>query len=134
MKIIYTAFDKAGKSVSNSVEANTEAEARETLRKQELFVTEFRASGASASAPALKPIRYGLRLKYLATLSRQLHVLVSSGTPLVQALSAVERQCEDKRWKQVVEALKKRVEEGAQLSDAMRAQPGMFDPVCRSLV
>ena len=51
----------------------------------------------------IKPMSHGARLKNLATLSRQLHVLVSSGTPLVQALSAVERQCEDKRWKLVIE-------------------------------
>jgi type II secretory pathway component PulF len=134
MKFIYTAFDKAGKPVSSSIEAPAEAEARETLRKQELFVTEFRAAGASATVTTIKSIRFGARLKYIATFSRQLHVLVSSGTPLVQALGAIERQCEDKRWKQVMEALKKRVEEGAQLSDAMRAQPGVFDPLVRSLV
>jgi type II secretory pathway component PulF len=97
-------------------------------------VSEFRAAGGLSTPEAIKPIRYGLRLKHIATLSRQLHVLVSSGTPLTQALSAVERQCEDKRWKPVLEGLRKRVEEGAQLSDAMRAQPRFFDPVCRSLV
>ena len=58
-----------------------------------------------------KSMRYGLRLKHIATLSRQLHVLVSSGTPLTQALGAIERQCEDTRWKQVLEALRKRVED-----------------------
>ena len=134
MKFVYTAFDKSGKSVASTLEAATESEAREIVRKQELFITEFRSAGTSSTNSPIKPIRYGLRLKYLATLSRQLHVLVSSGTPLVQALGAVERQCDDARWKQVVEALKKRVEEGAALSDAMRAQSQFFDPVCRSLV
>src|SRR5256714_4891192 len=134
MKFIYSAFDKTGKTVASSIEAPTEAEAREALRKQELFVSDFRAAGASSAPGAIKSIRYGVRLKHLATLSRQLHVLVSSGTPLTQALSAIERQCEDKRWKPVLESLRKRVEEGAQLSDAMRAQSQVFDPVCRSLV
>ena len=136
MKFIYPAFDKNGKLISSSVEAETEVAARETLRKQSLFVNDFRAAGAGANVTqgAIKSMRDGLRLKHLATLSRQLHVLVSSGTPLVQALNAVERQTEDKRWQAVVERLRKRVEEGAQLSDAMRAQPQFFDPVCRSLV
>ena len=115
MKFIYSAFDKTGKTVASSIEAPTEAEAREALRKQELFVSDFRAAGVSSASGAIKSIRYGVRLKHLATLSRQLHVLVSSGTPLTQALSAVERQCEDKRWKPVLESLRKRVEEGAQL-------------------
>ena len=40
------------------------------------------------------PVRPGRRLKNLSSFARQLHVLVSSGTPLAQALSAVERQAE----------------------------------------
>src|SRR4051812_1787720 len=135
MKFIYTAFEKSGKTISNSIEADTEAAAREMLRKQELFVTDFRAAGAGSNANAeVGRMGYGRRLKNLATLSRQLHVLVSSGTTLVAALHAVERQTEDPKWKLVIEALRKKVEEGAQLSDAMRAQPQIFDAVTRSLV
>ncbi len=134
MKFVYSAFDSSGKTVASSIEAASEAEAREALRKQNLFVSDFRAAGASTGPTNIKPMRYGVRLKHLATLSRQLHVLVSSGTPLAQALVAIERQCDDARWKQVLEALRRRVEEGIQLSDAMRALPQFFDPVCRSLV
>jgi len=135
MKFIYTAFDKSGKSASSQIEADSEAAARESLRRRGLFVSEIRLpNDAAKSASPVKSLRAGLRLKYLSSFSRQLHVLVSSGTALVQALCAVERQCEDKRWKQVVEGLRKRVEEGAPLSEAMRAQPRIFDAVCRSLV
>lgn len=134
MKFVYTAFDSSGKTVANSIDAPNEAGAREALRKQGLFVSDFRAAGATTGGTNIKGMRYGVRLKHLATLSRQLHVLVSSGTPLTQALVAIERQCDDARWKQVLEALRRRVEEGIQLSDAMRALPQFFDPVCRSLV
>jgi type II secretory pathway component PulF len=66
--------------------------------------------------------------------SRQLHVLVASGTPIVQALHAIERQCEHEAWRQVIDDLRRRVEEGAPLSEAIRAHQHHFDPVCRSLI
>ncbi len=76
----------------------------------------------------------GRRLKNLSMFTRQLSVLVSSGTPLVEALGALERQAKDPGWHDVVCALRARVEEGATLSDAMERRPDIFDAVCRSLI
>ena len=76
----------------------------------------------------------GRLLKNLAMFTRQLSVLMTSGTPLVQALGALERQSADKNWRQVIGTLRVRVEEGATLSAAMELHPDVFDPVCRSLI
>jgi len=76
----------------------------------------------------------GRRLRNLVTFTRQLHVLVSSGTPLVQALGALERQAKDEHWRAVVADVRKQVEEGVPLSDAMEMHPKYFDNVCRSLM
>ena len=82
------------------------AEARETLRKQGLFITDIRSSGdagADSSPIRKKPgrISVGQRLKNIAMFSRQMHVLLSSGTPIVQALNAMERQAEHESWRAV---------------------------------
>src|SRR3954470_956795 len=142
MKLAYTAFDKGGKAISGTAEAASPAEARENLRRQGLFVTDIREASAgeisyataksAAGGSAGKRIGTGQRLRNLAMFSRQLHVLVSSGTPIVQALSAIERQCEHENWRLVVAELRKRVEEGTPLSEAMRQQSNHFDAVCRS--
>jgi type II secretory pathway component PulF len=52
----------------------------------------------------------------------------------VQGLHAIERQCEHEGWCAVVGSVRKRVEEGAPLSEAMAQHPQHFDAVCRSLV
>ena len=70
----------------------------------------------------------------MSTFSRQLHVLVSSGTPMVQALTAIERQTDRPSWKRALSELRTRVEEGESLSVAMERQPECFDSVCRSLI
>jgi type II secretory pathway component PulF len=139
MRFAYLAFDRSGKANPGSIEATSMTEAREALRKQGLFVTQIQedATGVNSLEPA--PVRRrawgrGKRLQHLAAFTRQLHVLIASGTPLVQSLAALERQAQDPSWRVVVVDLKKRVEEGTPLSDAMNEHPQYFDSVCRSLV
>jgi type IV pilus assembly protein PilC len=142
VKLKYEAIDSTGKSVNDTVEAADAAEAIEQLRGKGLFVTTIAESGSSESAGDAGGGRRGgrrrlsgtKRLKNLAMFTRQLSVLVSSGTPLVQAIASLERQAKEKAWSDVLAALRNKVEEGATLSEAMAQQPHVFDPVCRSLI
>jgi type IV pilus assembly protein PilC len=138
VKLVYQAFDAAGKSVSDVIEAPDTNEAMETLRRQGLYVTEI-GPAREGSAPGSpggggRRMGRGRLLKNLAMFTRQLSVLMTSGTPLVQALGALERQSSDKAWRHVIASLRVKVEEGATLSAAMDTNPGVFDPVCRSLI
>jgi type II secretory pathway component PulF len=137
MKLAYQAYDKNGKAVSATIEAPGQSEAREALRREGLFVTEIGELSGSPTATAKRSwgrMRRGLRLKNLAMFSRQLHILVSSGTPLVQALGAMERQAHDEKWRSVIASLREEVEEGIPLSQAMEKQSQYFDIVCRTLI
>ncbi|HWP40016.1 MAG TPA: type II secretion system F family protein [Tepidisphaeraceae bacterium] len=140
MNFSYTAYDKSGAAASGSLEAATLADAREKLRRQGLYPTEIRAGHSAAGGDRTirptgsRPPGAGQRLRNLAMFSRQMQVLLSSGTPIVQALGAIERQCEQPAWRAVVAQLRQKVEEGSPLSEAMRHQPAYFDDVCRSLV
>lgn len=137
MKLAYKAYDAAGQAVSGTFEAASTSEGREALRRKMLFVTEIAEAGTAVEAAARSSgsgMTRGQRLRHLTTFSRQLHVLVSSGTPLVQALCAIERQCEHDKWRRILADLRRRVEEGAPLSSTMRLHPDIFDPVCRSLI
>jgi type II secretory pathway component PulF len=137
----YVAFDRGGKSVSGAVDAPDAASARDQLRARGLFVTQVieARDGAAPSAPrgrggGSRRAGRGRVLKHLMTLTRQLHVLIASGTPLVQALSALERQARDQAWRAVLADVRQKVEEGAALSEAMADYPHYFDDVCRSLI
>ena len=136
MKLAYTAFDKSGRQVAATIEAANLAAASETLRRQGLYVTRIMPGGAAAVAAPARPRGSGKsrRLKNLAMLMRQLHALVSCGTPLVQAMGALERQTRQGHWRQAIADIRARVEEGAPLAIAMEGHPEYFDPICRSLV
>lgn len=143
MKFHAEAYRKDGSAAPEIVEAQDAAEAAEILRKRGLLVCEVRpAEDGEAVAPqgARKrraggsPGGAGARLKFLTGFLRQMAVLVSTGTPLVEAITSLERQTEDAQTRAVLEGLRIRMEEGRQLSEAMAAYPAYFDSVCRNLV
>lgn len=137
MKFSYRAFDRSGAAKSDTIEAATPAEATEMLRRQGLFVSDLHADGVSFSETGARETRTrpaGGRFKNVAALMRHLSVLVSTGTPLVEALAAVEKQTTDEKWKAILTDIRSRVEDGAPLSEALAAHPRYFDTVCRSLI
>jgi len=76
----------------------------------------------------------GGNAKRVSGFLKQLSLLVSSGTPVVEALGAVERQTQDLAFKAIVTQMRQRIEEGASLSEALRGHPEHFDGVALSLV
>lgn len=139
MKLSYQAFDRAGASVVGEVEAASADEAREQLRRRGLYVTRVgeeatAGAGVSAAAQRLSIPSPGKRLHRAMSLARQLRVLIGSGTRVLEALEAVERQTKDARWARVVGDLRQRVERGQSLGDAMSAHPASFDAIARTLV
>jgi len=148
VRLAYVAFDKTGRQVSDVVEASGLVEAGEQLRKQGLFVVELverhamlersakRNISASAGGAATKLFSGGktARLKEITGMFRQLSVLVATGTPMVDALAAVERETSEGRWRRTISDVRKRVEEGSTLAEAMHQHPRYFDAVCRSLI
>jgi type II secretory pathway component PulF len=137
MKLAYLAFDRNGRQVSDTVEAQSVAAASESLRRQGLFVSQIMAEG-EAKAPTQKRsflARTGSkRLQNVAMMMRQMHALVSCGTPLVEALTALQDQSKAGPWRDCLHDVRMQVEEGAPLSMAMEKHPRYFDAVCRSLV
>jgi type IV pilus assembly protein PilC len=137
MKLAYVAYDRAGRQTADTIEAVSAADAAETLRRRGLFVARLggdsRAQARPASPPRNRARRSG-RLKKVAMFMRQLHVLVASGTPVVQSLTALERQAREGPWRDVIADVRSRVERGASLSIALGNHPDCFDPVCLSLV
>lgn len=137
MKLAYQAYDRSGGEVTGTLDALDESDAREVLSRRGLYVTELsgddKETQARRSLATAQESRRG-GLKALSMFTRQFYVLISSGTQAVPALTALERQMKDPRWRQVIGSIRARVEQGNSLSDAMEAFPGYFDSVYRSMV
>ncbi len=139
MNLRYKGYDKNGAAAEGLIEAADEAEAREKLARQGVFVLQLSGAGkdsvpAEQRGPRNSPLKAHRRLGQLAEFSRQLSVLVSTGTPLVQALAAVERQTKDPGWSASLRSLRESVEQGSSLAEAMAENEADFDAVTRSLI
>ncbi len=138
MKYAYTGFDQSGKKSSGHVEASGVDDATDRLRRQGLFVVSIEeAAKAGGAAREEKPVRGSGRKpspKVIAQFARELSVLVSTGTPIADAIESLEKQASNEAWRSVVSSVRKRLEEGDALSEALESQPGVFDSVFRSLV
>ncbi len=142
MKFAYTAYDKAGKVVSGATEAASSIEAGEALRKQGLFATQILESGDETPRAQARDRKRGgggggsrsKRLKAMAGFVRQLSVLVSTGTPIVEAITSLEKQVPPGHWRDSLGDLRARIEQGSGLSTALEYHPRYFDGVARSLI
>ncbi len=138
MKLAYKAYDKSGQEVSGTLECTNEMAAAETLRAKGLFVAHVAQEAVRNPYPRRRRPktmwRAGQRIRAVAIFTRQLGVLIASGTPLVETLAALERQAKAGPWRETIQGIRKKVEEGSSLSEALEEYPSYFDPVYHSLV
>jgi type IV pilus assembly protein PilC len=64
---------------------------------------------------------------FLAGFSRQFGAMLSAGMPIVAALEAQEEAADHLNFKMVIREVRKAIENGAALSEAMRQFPSIFD-------
>lgn len=134
MKFAYVAFDVDGKRFADEIDAADEQAARSSLSDRGLFVVELSRTAGTAAPRGRRGGRRMSRWACLSEFTRQMSILVSTGTPVVQAIGAVERQVQDPRFGTVLGDVRQRVEEGSSLADALARHPRYFDAVARSLV
>ena len=99
MNLTYEAIDTSGRSIRDLIEADTIKAAGEQLRQRGLMVTniqtasqsevEHQARQANVAATGIK-----LPLKQLVLFTRQMAMLLTSGSAVVPALEAIARQPE----------------------------------------
>jgi len=78
--------------------------------------------------------RSSIKSKEIIFFTSQLALMLEVGTPLTNALAASEKQTNNPEFKKVISALHRDIEEGQQLSDAMRRHPKVFSHVFASMI
>lgn len=132
MKVRYQGYDSGGTLREGVIEAAGLTEATEYLRAQGVYVTQVGEDTGRAKAKGGAAVRG--RGRSVSGLMRQLSVLVASGTQIADALEATEKQLAEGPFRVVVADVRRRVEQGESLSDALARHPRVFDAVCVSLV
>jgi len=142
MKFSYEAYTKTGASKNGTIEAADQREAEDKLRRKDLLVTKIHNqevsggkshSKSNKSTPKKNQKNTQISVKVVSEFARELSVLVSTGTPLVDAIHSLEMQASSEKLQSVLERLRLRLEEGDSLSEAMELQSEVFGPIFCSL-
>lgn len=123
---VYKARDPKGKIVSSTMEADNEQIVRNRLREKNYIITYIAPKGKGVNAKDFVAGFQKVKQKSLTVFSRQFATMISAGLSLVRALDILERQSDDKKLKEVVGDVRRRVEEGSSLADAFAMHPATF--------
>lgn len=127
--------DHSGNPRREKVTANSIREARDTLRNQGYFIQELKpAGGLSFDFSSLKDSMASVTVKDKAVFSRQFAVLVNAGVAMVRGLGVLSDQCTNPKMKRALLGISADVQQGTNLSDAMRKHPDCFDNLYVSMV
>lgn len=88
--------------------------------------------GAAVAQPQQKKRR--IPAKSLAIFTRQLSVMIDAGLPLVQCLELLAKEEPNKRLAEAVRLVRKDLEAGASLAEAMSRQPYAFNTLFTQMV
>jgi type IV pilus assembly protein PilC len=130
--------DAQGITRKEKLTATTLSEARTTLRDQGLFVQELRKDdGMNLKNLDLQSIQAnmaGVSVKDKAVFSRQFAVLINAGVAIVRGLGVLSEQCTNPRMKKALLEVSADVQQGVNLSDAMKKHPVCFDNLYTSMI
>ena len=123
----FKAMDLTGAKASGEVEAESKQAVADQLKGRGLVVLDIASKHQSKeiNLPFLNRIKAG----ELTILTRQLSTMVSSGMTILRALYVLEAQTENEKLRDIIVQVRKDVEAGLPLSDALERHPKQFGPL-----
>jgi type IV pilus assembly protein PilC len=128
----FRAVDNLGAKVKGEVEADTPAAVVELLRGRGMLALEVKLKRTSLDLSG--DLFSRVKLEDLALMTRQLATMISSGLPLMRALTVLEAQTENARLKTTLVAIRQQIEAGASLSGALSRHPKVFSELFVAMI
>ncbi len=131
--------DAKGNAKKEKLIADSLGDARSTLRDQGFFVQELKQTESfdPNNIFDLKKFQAStaqVSTKDKAVFSRQFAVLVNAGVAMVRGLGVLSDQCTNPKLKKALMEISADVQQGTNLSEAMRKHPQCFDGLYTSMV
>jgi type IV pilus assembly protein PilC len=120
----YKALNGKGEIIEDRMEGVDTMAVASELRQKGFFVINVKERSVSQK-DILAPFK-GVRLGDLVIFSRQLATMINAGLPIVRALYVLAEQTENQKLTGVVNEVRKHVEAGLSLSDALGKHPEVF--------
>jgi type IV pilus assembly protein PilC len=128
---VFKAMDLTGAKATGEVEADSKQVVSDQLKSRGLIVLDI--SSKHQSREINIELFNKLKMTDLAIMTRQLATMVQSGMTILRALYVLEAQTENKMLCEAIISVRKDVEAGLPLSDALERHPKIFDPLFVSM-
>ncbi|HXW50715.1 MAG TPA: type II secretion system F family protein [Candidatus Acidoferrales bacterium] len=137
----YQAKDASGKSVNGVIEAENERVLRAKLREMNYYVTGItmkQTAGLNADVSTLfggvVGKLKGVSEQALVVFARQFATMINAGLAMVRCLDVLGIQTEDQQLKPVIVQVRREVEGGSTLANALAKFPKVFSPLFVNMV
>ena len=124
---VFKAMDLTGGKARGEVEADSKQAVSDQLKARGLIVLDIADKHSSREIEI--NLFKSVSAQELAVFSRQLATMITSGMSILRALYVLEDQTESKFLKETIVQVRKDVEAGLALSDAMERHPKIFNPL-----
>ena len=128
----YKARSRQGEILEDKIEGNDTMSVAMTLRQQGLLVIDIKEQGVGQK-DILAPFKK-VKLSDLVIFTRQFATMINAGLPIVRCLYVLSEQTDNKKLKDVLEDVRKEVEAGLALSEALEKHPKVFDKLYTEMV
>lgn len=126
----YSARSITGELQNGEIDLPTREEVIGYLRRQRLIPVNVRSKPKELSFS----IGSGVKTREVVIFTRQFATMINSGLPLVQSLSILAEQTENKKFQEIITATLHDIESGHTLADAMRRHPKVFTDLYVNMV
>jgi len=129
----WVALTRRGKTLKGEVEAADERLARAQLKRRDLSVRKIKARPKDLfeNVSFLQP---KVKKKDIVIFTRQFSTMIDAGLPLVQGLTILAEQTENRTFKKILKQIVHDVEGGSSLAEALKKHPDQFDDLYVNLV
>ena len=128
----YKARSRQGEILEDKMEGNDQMSVAMTLRQQGLLVIDIKEQGVGQK-DILEPFKK-VKLSDLVVFTRQFATMINAGLPIVRALYVLSEQTDNKKLKETLDDIRKEVEAGLALSEALEKHPKVFSKLYTEMV
>ncbi|WCB94548.1 Type II secretion system protein F [Baekduia alba] len=124
---VFKAMDLTGAKATGEVEAESKQIVSDQLKQRGLIVLDIADKRGSKELEL--PFLNRIKAQDLTIMTRQLATMVNSGMTILRALYVLEAQTENDKLSSTISSVRKDVEAGLPLSDALERHPKVFNPL-----
>ena len=129
----FKALDLSGSPTKGEIEANDKQAVAQQLRSKGLIVTDIEEQEARNAGDIMSRFKR-IKSDELVIATRQLATMVNSGMSLLRALYVIEEQTENDKLRDIFIEVRKDIEAGVSLSEALKRHPQVFNELYVAMV